>query len=569
MNLEDILKKGYFPKELPPPFNTNPFSDFFKSQRSFKDMKGNKNKSMYLDYSIPKTNYFRTKVGVINPYNFLVLAEVIINNFPAITTVLNKSILTTSKPNINNYFRTEFSYGEFKDKALLDSINTNVILITDISRFYSSIYTHSIPWALHTKATAKATRDNSLYGNLIDTELRNCQDQQTNGIPIGPITSNIIAEIILCEIDDKLKTKINKGKRYVDDYMLFFNNISDAENAFKELQKYLLNYQLEINSNKTKIENMPYQIEENWINDLTTFFSNSLFLKQKSFLTKLYNKVLELKKANPNKYVIKYLLTILKDIFIEEDNWKLFETYLLNLTRLDTSILPDVLIIIKSYHSEYNFSLGDIEDFYKILIRDNVTKGNHYEVSWSLWSLYELNFIIDNDLAKDILNSEDWISKIIIFHLNSEHKISGSLTSNISIENVNIDELDLYNNKWLFTYETLFNNWLNDTNGILNNDRFFKKLKDNNISFYNKTIRSTLINLDALRDSNKVLFEIDNSSFLSDLNIAKTKISNAEEFDEVKDAYIDLLSCFESYIEDINSEFSEHIKELLDKKRNY
>ncbi|MCG3714666.1 RNA-directed DNA polymerase [Aliarcobacter butzleri] len=569
MNLEDILKKGYFPKELPPPFNTNLFSDFFKSQRSFKGMKGNKNKSMYLDYSIPKTNYFRTKVGVINPYNFLVLAEVIINNFSAITTVLNKSILTTSKPNINNYFRTEFSYGEFKDKALLDSINTNVILITDISRFYSSIYTHSIPWALHTKATAKANRDNSLYGNLIDTELRNCQDQQTNGIPIGPITSNIIAEIILCEIDDKLKTKINKGKRYVDDYMLFFNNISDAENAFKELQKYLLNYQLEINSNKTKIENMPYQIEENWINDLTTFFSNSLFLKQKSFLTKLYNKVLELKKANPNKYVIKYLLTILKDIFIEEDNWKLFETYLLNLTRLDTSILPDVLIIIKSYHSKYNFSLGDIEDFYKILIRDNVTKGNHYEVSWSLWSLYELNFIIDNDLAKDILNSEDWISKIIIFHLNSEHKISGSLTSNISIENVNIDELDLYNNKWLFTYETLFNNWLNDTNGILNNDRFFKKLKDNNISFYNKTIRSTLINLDALRDSNKVLFEIDNSSFLSDLNIAKTKISNAEEFDEVKDAYIDLLSCFESYIEDINSEFSEHIKELLDKKRNY
>ena len=256
-------------------------------------------------------------------------------------------------------------------------------------------------------------------------------------------------------------------------------------------------------------------------------------------------------------------------MFIEEDSWKLFETYLLNLTKLDTSILPDVLIIIKSYHLEYNFSLGDIEDFYKILIRDNVTKGNHYEVSWSLWSLYELNFTIDNDLAKDILNSEDWISKIIIFHLNSENKISGSLTKNISIENVNIDNLDLYNKKWLFTYETLYNNWLADTNAILSNDVFFKKLKDNNISFYDKTISSDLINLDALRDSNKVIFEVDNSSFLSNLHIAKTKISNAEEFDEVKDAYIDLLSCFESYIEDINSEFSEHIKEILDKRRDY
>lgn len=569
MNLEDILKRGYFPKELPPPFNTNLFSDFFKNKTNFKGMQGNENKSMYLDYSIPKTNYFRTKVGVINPYNFLVLTEVIINNLPNIRRVLNKSILTTSKPVINNYFKTEFTYGEFKDKALLDSINTSVILITDISRFYSSIYTHSIPWALHTKAVAKTNRTNSLWGNVIDTELRNCQDQQTNGIPIGPITSNIIAEIILCEIDDKLKTKINKGKRYVDDYMLFFNSIYDAEDAFKELQKYLLDYQLEINSNKTKIENMPYQIEENWINDLTTFFSNSLFLKQKSFLTKLYNKVLELKKANPNKYVIKYLVTILEDIFIEEDSWKLFETYLLNLTKLDTSILPDVLIIIKSYHLEYNFSLRDIEDFYKMLIKDNITKGNHYEVSWSLWSLHELNFTIDKDLAKDILDSEDWISKIIIFHLNSENKISGSLTQNISIENVNIDNLDLYNKKWLFTYETLYNNWLTDTNAILDNDIFFKKLKDNNISFYDKTIRSALIDLDALRDSNKVLFEMDNSSFLSNLHIAKAKISNAEEFDEVKDAYVELLSCFESYIEDINSEFSEHIKEILDKRRDY
>ena len=153
--------------------------------------------------------------------------------------------------------------------------------------------------------------------------------------------------------------------------------------------------------------------------------------------------------------------------------------------------------------------------------------------------------------------------------MHSESKISGSITQNISIENANIDKLDLYNNKWLFTYETLYNKWLVDSNLLLDNDNFFKKLKNNNISFYNKNIRSSSINLNTLRDSNKVLFEMDNSSFLSNLHAAKAKISNAQEFDEVKDAYVDLLSCFESYIEDINSEFSEHIKEILDKRRDY
>jgi glycosyltransferase A (GT-A) superfamily protein (DUF2064 family) len=71
------------------------------------------------------------------------------------------------------------------------------ILQADINRFYPSVYTHSIPWAIHTKAVAKSNRGDGYIGNRIDRLVRNGQDGQTMGIPIGPDTSLLIAEILL------------------------------------------------------------------------------------------------------------------------------------------------------------------------------------------------------------------------------------------------------------------------------------------------------------------------------------------------------------------------------------
>lgn len=58
-----------------------------------------------------------------------------------------------------------------------------LIVRTDINQFYGSIYTHSIPWALHGKATAKANRSPALLGNALDECVRNAQDGQTIGVP--------------------------------------------------------------------------------------------------------------------------------------------------------------------------------------------------------------------------------------------------------------------------------------------------------------------------------------------------------------------------------------------------
>ncbi|MCE2887486.1 MAG: RNA-directed DNA polymerase [Pseudanabaena sp.] len=64
------------------------------------------------------------------------------------------------------------------------------LIKTDIKNFYPSIYTHSIPWALHDKAVIRQPNKRNDYefiGNRLDKLFQNANDGCTNGIPIGPV----------------------------------------------------------------------------------------------------------------------------------------------------------------------------------------------------------------------------------------------------------------------------------------------------------------------------------------------------------------------------------------------
>src|ERR1022692_4555816 len=113
------------------------------------------------------------------------------------------------------------------------------MLPADFSRFYNSIYTHSIPWAIHGKVNARADREYALYGNRLDLRVRDTQDQQTGGIPVGPDTSFLLAEVIASAIDTELVQSVGelKGTRYIDDYHLYFGSAADAESALAELHR--------------------------------------------------------------------------------------------------------------------------------------------------------------------------------------------------------------------------------------------------------------------------------------------------------------------------------------------
>lgn len=152
---------------------------------------------------------------------------------------------------------------EVEQQSLELALKYEYVLHTDISDCYGSIYTHSIPWALHTKQTAKREKNNlSLVGNAIDKHLQDMAYGQTNGIPQGSVLMDFIAEIVLGYADDELSKKIEQAKiqdyeiiRYRDDYRIFSNSPQTIENITKLLTETLIQLGMQLNPVKTVISN--------------------------------------------------------------------------------------------------------------------------------------------------------------------------------------------------------------------------------------------------------------------------------------------------------------------------
>ena len=138
------------------------------------------------------------------------------------------------------------------------SLEYKYVFHTDIVDCYGSIYTHSIPWALHGKEESKDKKNSKeLIGNIIDWHIRMMRYGQTNGIPQGSVLMDFIAEMVLGYADELLSEKIGeeikdfKILRYRDDYRIFTNNVNDGEKILKALSEVLSGLSMRLKAEKT------------------------------------------------------------------------------------------------------------------------------------------------------------------------------------------------------------------------------------------------------------------------------------------------------------------------------
>jgi RNA-directed DNA polymerase len=154
---------------------------------------------------------------------------------------------------------------DLEQRSIELSIEYEHMAHTDITDCYSSIYTHSIVWALHgmSEAKKKGNRNNPAFiGNVIDGKLQDMNYGQTNGIPQGSVLMDFIAEIVLGYADTLITEEIKTAKirdyhilRYRDDYRIFVNNPAQGSEIVKIISQVLIGLGLKLSSSKTKFTN--------------------------------------------------------------------------------------------------------------------------------------------------------------------------------------------------------------------------------------------------------------------------------------------------------------------------
>src|SRR3546814_5011434 len=109
-------------------------------------------------------------------------------------------------------------------------------------RFYPSIYTHSIAWAIlgkaHVKASHHTTAFKGHFANHLDKAVGAGQEGQTIGIPIGPDTSRIIAELVAVVVEEIAKARSEEHTSELQSLM----RISYAVISLKNNHHYTIYY---------------------------------------------------------------------------------------------------------------------------------------------------------------------------------------------------------------------------------------------------------------------------------------------------------------------------------------
>lgn len=489
-----LLTHGYFPRELPPTFSSRNYGKVVSANwKAFSSLvDAPKVKAHWMTHTAPRSGLSRRELEIPNPLVFGVLGAEIANQWESIESKIERTDWSTTKPKFHeNAARALLAEYPQKALPLLRAYRrggAKFILETDIVRFYPSVYTHSVPWVLHGKDTAKANRNDSLAGNRLDRALRNCNDQQTIGIPIGPDTSLAIAELILSEVDAGMVEKFPhvSALRFIDDYEFPVRSYAEAEDILETLQTRLAQVELALNPAKTRIRELPIPFEHPWTSELRALPFRSEITPQANDLIHAFDRAGDNARRDPTEPVFRYLLGRFARIELCAENWKLYQGLLLQSLAAEPGTITTVLSsLIYSRSKGYEPDRDILEDEFNHFLADHSRFRRTNEVAWLLWGMMILKFKISSVCVRALEKLEDPF--VILLALHAESRGALELPFDKSNWTRFMTSEQLYDDHWILAYEGLVRGWLAplDTKNYIQDDPSFKFLAQNEVRFYN------------------------------------------------------------------------------------
>jgi hypothetical protein len=151
------------------------------------------------------------------------------------------------------FFAPDSGWKDFHShsKQLAESKTCSHVLLADISDFYNQLGQHRIQNALEL-ANVPGDRSKS-----IERFLNQLTSKQSQGLPVGPFASILLAEACLIDVDNFIRRLDVPHVRYVDDFRVFCESRKQAIEVKHALSEYLfVAHRLSLESSKSSIQYM-------------------------------------------------------------------------------------------------------------------------------------------------------------------------------------------------------------------------------------------------------------------------------------------------------------------------
>lgn len=491
-----LLGRGYFPDELPPPFNTASFAKYRRAVgKAWAAAQPHYPKTVPEVFSIPRAKKVRRDLSIVNPIAEYHVSKLIADNWVELrkhmkTCNFAPALLEISSDDQRAVPTPDFRLINLRQAEISASYDN--LLIADISRFYGTLYTHAIPWALHTKSWAKLHLNSAPYnaslGAKLDVAVRKGNDNQTIGIPVGPDSSRILSEIVAVAVDAEIRSKLNipasSVLRNVDDWYIGFDTAGQADDAIATIATACRTYQLEIHPDKTRSAHAGTMTEAVWPTMLRQARFRKIAFDQAQDIEHFFALVFDYARDNPTQNVLDFAIKRTMSAKVHPDNWHRYETYLLKAVRANSTTLPAVVQIFASYNAmNYPLGTGRIAKLIRDLVRRFAPTGGHAEVAWALFLAKALKVHLKAADLGPVLGLESSVCALITLDLRSVGLITEALDTSIWQQSMN--DAGLQSSNWLLSYEANIKGWLpfGEANYV-DAHPYFGVLKKYGISFY-------------------------------------------------------------------------------------
>ncbi len=489
---DGLLGYGLFSERLPPFLTSIPYLNYSKLH----PFENKQYSSRYIFFD----NYRNTNVprllAIPSPFAYENLCRVISDNWNQIQSYFfdktKNQIYKISRIHIRKLSKTNSLFKMNYDNWKIDGfpepdliLDKKYIVKADIANCFPSMYTHSLPWALVGKNVAKQNMHNdSEWYNQIDSCSQKIKDKETHGFLIGPHVSNLMAEIILCDIDSRLSTKWAYIRK-IDDYSCYVKTKEEADEFLLDLLTELKGYDLLLNQKKISIMELPKTSNDDWVICLNK--DEYLLKSNKTIVTytnirNYFDTVVELAVKYNNSAVISYAFKVISEFYSPKrkktekipfsDN---AISYLKKITVHYTLIYPyliqffeDTIII------PFHFTKDEIKYASNIFFEEGVKKRNYELCSYALLFSIKNKTSLENFSIDLIVKSNHCILLLLsyLYCQNSGLKNEKNQFKEFA-KNLASNSEDFERN-WLFIYEVL-------SEQDLHNE--YKSLKKAKVSF--------------------------------------------------------------------------------------